>query len=152
MLNFDGYPIKIETIIDFFVKPHLLLVKTTMFFLDLLKRALELLSQEINQREYFIKSFSTKQYIYNYTYSKLSFINDTTRFLGGLKPIQIIQTLFPARFPFENALTFEGKPVNSSRVNLSSSSSWFLVGRILDFGIFQRKFDTKKHMESECFK
>ena len=63
MLNFDGYPIKIETIIDFFVKPHLLLVKATMFFLDLLKRALELLSQEINQREYFIKSFSTKQYI-----------------------------------------------------------------------------------------
>jgi hypothetical protein len=64
MLNFDGYPIKIETTIDFFVKPHFLLVKATMFFLDLLKRALELLSQEINQREYFIKSFSTRQYIY----------------------------------------------------------------------------------------
>ena len=72
MLNFDGYPIQIETTIDFFVKTQFLLVKATMFLLDLLKGALELLSQEINRREYFIKSFSTKLYIYMSLYHDIA--------------------------------------------------------------------------------
>ena len=38
MLKFDGYPIQIETTIDFFVKPQFLLVKATELFLDLSKK------------------------------------------------------------------------------------------------------------------
>ena len=43
MLNFDGYPIKIETIIDFFVKPHLLLVKATMFFPGFVEKGIRII-------------------------------------------------------------------------------------------------------------